>query len=614
MPFYYVNPAWVAVVLCGTGIAVNAVKALLRGKIIAAALITTSMIACLALEILGFFFELNAAGGHNHSYVFAAGEVAWLMTLGELIEDATVRKTRSGIESLVGLIPKEANVVTENGIEKRPLSAIAVGDTVVVKAGEMIAVDGEIISGSTSVNQASVTGEYLPVDKTVGDQVFGGTFNTTGSVQVKVTKDPKDMTIAKMAELVEEASGSRAPIAGVADRWASYIVPSAIALSVIVGLIAGFWLKNVWSVALVRAVTILVVFCPCSLVLATPTAMSAGLGYGAKRGILIKSGASLETLANVKSICFDKTNTLTTGEIILNKVVCAGDERDFLDKVAAIEQYSDHPLAKAVMRYIDFAPKAPSGTDTVAGMGIKGVVDGVSVEAVGSARFLKNGGNIGEFAEAERDAEDKGFTVTVVLFDGKVSGLLIFSDTIKPEAKATIEELNRAGIMTVMLTGDNQKSAEFVAAACGVSEVRAGLMPADKLEVINELKKRGKVCMVGDGINDAPSLAGADCGIAMDVLGSDVAVEAADMAVLDGGIGKVAECVSLSRRVLTTVKVNIIFAMAVNVAAVICSLFGILSPVTGALVHNGNSILVVLNSARLLRNRKKKESVAVKAA
>ena len=600
-PFYYVNPAWVAVIICGLPIFITAVKTLAKKKVKVPVLISTAMLACIALEILGFFVDISA-GSHSHSYVFAAGEVAWLMTLGQMIESFTVKKTRSGIEALLNLIPKEANVKTESGFEKREISQIKVGDVVLVKAGEMIAVDGNVLLGDTSVNQSSVTGESLPVDKGVGDFVYGGTFNVSGSIEVEVTKPVKEMTVAKMAELVEEASGTKAPIAMVADKWASVIVPSAIILAIVVGLVSAFAFHLSWSDALVRGVTILVVFCPCSLALATPTALSAGLGYGAKHGILIKSGTALETLAGTTVIAFDKTGTLTKGEVVLKEVCTDMDERTLLEYVSAVEQYSDHPLAKAVINYIDFTPKAIAQTNTIGGVGIGGKVDDVEVEILGISRYHED---LGEYTQKVAEAKNSGATVTVVLLDKKLKGILVFSDTIKETATEAVSSIKEMGIKTLMLTGDNTQSGEKIASICGVDEVKAELLPKDKLDVITECKKNGeRVCMVGDGINDAPSLAGADCGIAMDVLNSDITVEAADMAILDGDMKKVVSAIKLSKRVLSTVKVNIAIAMCVNLIAVVLSLLGILSPATGALVHNLNSILVVLNSALLLKRNK----------
>ena len=471
VPFYYVNPAWVAVILCGIPIFITAVKTLAKKKIKVPVLISTAMLACIALEILGFFVDISM-GSHSHSYVFAAGEVAWLMTLGQMIEAMTVKKTRSGIEALVNLIPKEANVKCDDGFEKRELSQIEVGDVVIVKAGEMIAVDGNILVGDTSVNQSSVTGESLPVDKRVGDFVYGGTFNVSGSIEVEVTKPVKEMTVAKMAELVEEASGTKAPIAMVADKWASVIVPCAILLALAVGLISAFALKLSWSESLVRGVTILVVFCPCSLALATPTALSAGLGYGAKHGILIKSGTALETLAKTTVIAFDKTGTLTKGQVVLNEVCTDMEERKFLEYVSAIEQYSDHPLAKAVINYIDFTPKAVANTHTEGGIGIGGEVDGVSVEILGVSRYE---GELGHFAETVERAKNIGATVTVVLVDKTLHGVLVFSDTIKESATEAVAQIRGMGIKTLMLTGDNAQSGRKIADLCGVDEVRAEL-------------------------------------------------------------------------------------------------------------------------------------------
>ncbi|MGN1099456.1 MAG: heavy metal translocating P-type ATPase [Christensenellales bacterium] len=605
VPFYYFNPAYVTVAISGFPIFRNAIAKLRHGKITSSLLISVAMVASIALEIVGFFYDTGMSA-HSHSYIFAAGEIAFLMSIGELIENITVRKTRSGIERLVGLIPKVAYVKTENGLEETPLSEISIGDRVVVKAGEMIAVDGVIVSGSTSIDQSSVTGEYLPVEAGAGSQVYGGTFNQSGVIEIEVTKRLEDMTVAKMAQLVEEAEGKKAPISKIADRWAGYIVPSAIVLAVIVGLLSAiaFGLNAVDSI--IRATTVLVVFCPCSLALATPTAIAAGLGNAAKNGVLIKSGESLEIMSSVDTVCFDKTGTLTSGKIRMTDVAADGmTEDEVIAFAAAVEKYSEHPLARAVTDKAEGIIPEAKDVRSLHGAGVEGTVDGQKVLVCSLGHARESGYDTDVFSEfADRVLRD-GKTVAVCIIDGKIAGVMAFSDTLRDEAKDALDTLNRRGYNTVMLTGDNTASAEFVANQLKISSVYASLMPEDKLNKIEELKQSGsKVCYLGDGINDAPSLKAADCSIAMGALGCDIAIETADMAILNSNLNNLNDTLRLSKRTLRTIKRNIVISMSINALAVFASLMGWLTPVTGALVHNVSSVFVVLSSALLLRNRK----------
>ncbi len=610
MAFYYVNPAWVSVILCGIPLYIKAYKALSHKKMNAAVLISIAMTASIVLEIVGLCGINVSTDAHNHSYVFAAGEIAFLMGLGELLEDLTVKKCRSGIQRLVSLIPKEAFVKQEDGtLIKTPLENINVGDIVVIKAGELVAVDGKVVKGEASIDQSSLTGEYLPVDVAAGDSVFGGTMNKNGVLEVEVTKLQKDMTIAKMAELTIEAEGKKAPISRVADKWVGIIVPIVLLTSFIVGLIAAFGFKLGAVQSIIRAVTILVVFCPCALALATPTAVAAGLGNAAKNGVLIKSGGALEVLSHTDTVCFDKTGTVTEGKIVLDEVVAVDMSEDELIKLtASVEKYSEHPLAVAVMNRADKNDLYDvENIKTLQGVGILAEYCGSEVLVMSYKKAVENGIELDAVQERIDAALSVGKTVVVVLMDGVLCGMLAFSDTIRENAKDVMSELAQAGYNTVMLTGDNQKSAEFIAEQCNIKTVKHSLMPQDKLGEIEQLQKDGhKVVMVGDGINDAPSLKLADCSFAMGAMGSDIAVDTADMAILNSDIQKVNDTIRLSKRVIFGIKRNIIIAMTINVIAVICSLMGWLNPATGALVHNCTSVLVVASSALLLYNPKKR--------
>lgn len=616
--FYYVNPAWVALLICGIPIFVGAIKSLARKKITASVLISVAMLSAVILEIVGFFYQIES-GGHSHSYVFVAAEVAFLMAIGGAIEDFTVKKSRAGIERLVGLIPKEAFVKVENGLEKRPLEQIKIGDIVVIKAGEQISVDGEIIQGKASVDQSSVTGEYALAELGEGDRVFGGTFNKSGVIEVKVTKLLADMTIAKMAKLVEEAEGKKAPISRVADKWASIIVPTAIALAILVGIVSYFVFPNVDVLeAIIRTITVLIVFCPCSLALATPTAIAAGLGNSAKNGVLVKSGASLEVISKCDVICFDKTGTLTKGEIVVSDIALDEfSEEELLKYAGSLELMSEHPLATAVVsKAKDIVFEKVEDFETIQGVGVKGIVAGKNVLVIAYSEALKLNLSNDKLADKANEFLGQGKTVVSVIIDEKEKGIITFQDTIREDAVEVVAKLNNMGKRTIMLTGDNEKSARFIAERIGIKEVKFGLLPEQKLQEIEEMQKSGlKVCMVGDGINDAPSLKLADCSIAMGALGSDIAIETADMAILNSDMNKIVYCVKHSKRTLFTIKRNIILAMTVNFISIILSFFGIFDPMTGAIMHNVTSIAVVLSSALLLINRKedKKANLETKA-
>ena len=605
--FYYFNPAWIALLICGVPIFVSAIKLLSKGKVKANTLISIAMLACVALEIAGFFVDTESGLSHNHSYVFAAAEIAFLMSLGSFIEDLTVKKCRSGIEKVVNLLPKDAFVLTDGEWVNTPTDEIKAGDMILVKSGEVIAVDGIVKKGNASIDQSSVTGEYLPFDASENSPVYGGTINLSGVIEIEATKAAEDTVVAKMAKLTLEAEGKKAPISRLADKWVTVIIPVVIVTSILVGIISSFGFKLSPVESLIRAITILVVFCPCAFALATPTAIAAGLGNSAMGGVLIKSGESLEELSKIKIVCFDKTGTLTEGKIKLDRILSLAEKEDELLKlVASLERYSEHPLSLAVLEYYNkkdyFSAK---DIQTAAGEGIKGKVDGKFVEVISYGAAIKRDVN------AEKAAEEfleQGKTLSFVFIDGKLGGVLAFSDTIRADAKELIASLKEKGYIPYMLTGDNEKSARFIASQCGIENVYASLMPSDKLDIIEKLQSEGKkVCMLGDGINDAPALKLANVSFAMGAMGSDIAIDSADVAIMDNNVAKLADTLKLSKRVVGTIKRNIVIALAINITAVLLSLFGYLTPVTGALVHNGTSILVVASSALLLYRKKKKQ-------
>ncbi len=608
----YLDFGWIAVVLCAPPIFIGAFKRLSRGKISSGLLISMSITACIVLEILMWTGVLGHAD-HSHSNIFAAGEVAWLMTLGEMLENLTVKKARSGVERLVKLAPTTAKYRIDGQIVEKPLSEVRVGDEVVVLPNDMLSVDGVIVEGSTSIDESVMTGESVPVDKGVGDSVYGGTWNKQGALTVRVTRAQDDMAVTKLRKLVEEAEGKKAPISKVADRWAGYIVPSALILSVIIFFVAYFGFRVGVTEAVERAVTMLVVFCPCALALATPTAIAAGLGNATKKGMLIKSGGALETLAHIDTVAFDKTGTLTEAHIeVTDFIALDGDEARVAAVAGACERFSEHPLAKAVYAACAERVEIPNATDTrsLVGAGVAATVDGKSCKVVKFDALAADG--IAAPAERARALMGEGKTVVAVVEDGKAIGLLALADRLRDGAADAIAELKDMKIDSVMLTGDNASVAESVAGTLGITQCCHSLLPEQKLEKIESMKADGrKVCMVGDGVNDAPALALADTSVAMGALGSDAAIETAEVALMTLDIKKLPLLVRLGRRALTTIKINIILSMTINVCSVVLSTLGLLNPITGALVHNVSSVLVVLHSSLLLAykgNKKKTET------
>ncbi len=608
----YINPSWIAVIWCGVPIFINAIKALRKKRIIAAMLISIAIVASIFLEyyllLTGSTVPSNLVG-HSHSYVFAAGEVAFLMTLGDAIEAWTVRKSRAGVERLVSLVPKKAIVKTDIGLMPVELEKINVGDIVVVRAGETVSVDGVIVSGESNIDKSSMTGESIPVDCKDGDEVFCGTINLTAPIEIRVTKRYEDMTISHMVKMVKEAEKKRAPIARIADKWVTYIVPAALGLAVIVFLVALLILGQDANVSLVRGVTVLVVFCPCALALATPTAIAAAIGRASMDGALIKSGESLERLSKVDTICIDKTGTLTTGEAVVEKVLSIGlPEKEFLRYMGSCERYSDHPLARAIVGACDqdklFMPK---DVKIHQGIGVEGVCDGRKIFICSYNYAKQNNLNLFRLEEKAEDFVKEGMTAVVGYIDGQPRGVIGLGDSLRSNAKDVILSIEKLGYKIVLITGDNEYTARRTATECRINEYRFQQMPEDKVTCVEELRAQGRsVCMLGDGINDAPALATADVGIAMSNLGSDIAAQTADITVMNNDIATVEKAVKLSKRTMHTIIRNIIVAMSINFIAVILSAAGLLTPALGAIVHNCTSVLVVGSSALILIDKKKK--------
>lgn len=532
---------------------------------------------------------------------FAAGEVAFIMQLGALLEDLTVAKARAGIEKLVHLTPQSARVIRGGAETIIPAKDVKVGDRIRVLPGESIPVDGVILSGQTSVNQAVMTGESLPVDKQPGDSVSSGTVNQFGAFEMQATKVGEDSSIQRMIRLVQSADAGKAKIVGIADRWATWIVVIALSAAALTWLFTG---------EVIRAVTILVVFCPCALVLATPTAIMAAIGNATKHGFLVREGDALEKLAEVTKITFDKTGTLTYGTPKVTEIVSVSsfDKEEIHILAASVEKLSEHPLGKAIVKSCGAPLKAVESFRMIPGEGVVGTVDGKQIKA-GNLKLLFANEDTETSRQALTAAESYihvGSTVIYLAVDGTWAGFLVLSDTVRQESRQTVESLAKIGVRPVLLTGDNQNAANKIANELGIRDVYAGCLPEDKLNYIRQSQKEKQpVCMIGDGVNDAPALKAADVGIAMGGIGSDIAVDAADIALVDDEVKELPHLIALSKRMMTTIKCNLAFSMSLNFLAIALAINGTLNPVIGALVHNAGSVPVIINSAFLLKWKKK---------
>ena len=603
LPF---DAAWIAIILCGVPIILEAFIGLVTAfDIKADVLVSLALIASVCI-------------GED----FAAGEVAFIMQLGGLLEDLTVAKARAGIEKLVKLTPRTARVLSSGDEKIIPAEEVKVGDRIRVLPGETVPVDGRILSGQTSVNQAVMTGESLPVDKAAGDDVSSGTVNQFGAFEMEAVKVGEDSSIQRMIRLVQSADAGKAKIVSLADRWATWVVIIALTAALLTWIFSG---------EVIRAVTILVVFCPCAMVLATPTAIMAAIGNATHHGFLIREGDALERLASVKRIAFDKTGTLTYGRPEVTAVRSLSSnwtEEQLFAFAAAAEQFSEHPLGKAVMR--DF--KAQKQTDKPAsetseslestktlellqadsfqmipGQGVSARIEGKTILAGNQKMLKENCRSVPDtlFREADEYLE-KGCTIIYLAADGTAAGFLALSDTVRPESAQTIAWLKTLGVQPVLLTGDHENAAHTIAKKLGIDDVQAGCLPEDKLTLIDMFQKNKEaVCMIGDGINDAPALKKADVGIAMGGVGSDIAVDAADIALVDDQVQELPHLLALSRRMMLTIKCNLSFSLGLNLIAIVLAITGILGPVAGALVHNAGSVVVIIHSAILLKWRKK---------
>lgn len=588
LPF---DPAWAAILLCGIPILAEALIGLVTAFDIKADVLVS--LALVASVLTGEYF--------------AAGEVAFIMQIGGLLEELTVAKARAGIEKLVRLTPQTARRITGPSEEEiLPASQVRPGDLLRVLPGETIPADGVILSGQTSVDQAVMTGESIPVDKAAGDEVSSGTVNQFGAFEMRAERAGEDSSIQRMIRLVQSADAGKAKIVGLADRWATWIVVTALAAAAVTWAVSG---------EIIRAVTILVVFCPCALVLATPTAIMAAIGNATRHGFLVREGDALERLASVSRITFDKTGTLTCGklEVCAVKSVLPGwPDQELYRCAASVESCSEHPLGKAVTGCY----QAGGGqalypiTDfrMIPGQGVSAGLKG-GVMLAGNEKLL-GAGQIQVDREQLADAaayRDRGCTAILAAFDGRYAGYLALADAVREESAAVVENIKALGITPVLLTGDNERAAGTIASGVGIGDVHASCLPETKMERIRQYQREGHaVCMIGDGINDAPALKAADVGIAMGGIGSDIAVDAADIVLVNDEIRELPHLLALSGRMMTTIKYNLIFSMGLNFLAVALAVTGVLNPVVGALVHNCGSVMVILHSALLMKWEKKR--------
>ena len=586
LPF---DPACVTVIISGIPMLYLAIWRVIHNpgisKISSALLISIAMLAAIAI-----------------GDIFAAGEVAWIMAIGAILEDKTTERAKKGLKKLISLAPTQGRLLFNGEEVIIPAEKISLGDILRVLPGETIPVDGTIIHGETSVDQSIMTGESLPVDKTVGEDVFCGTINRFGAIDIQATKVGEDSSLQKLIHMVQEAENKKAPMARIADKAASWLVPVALLIAIVAGIVT----KDI-----VRAVTVLVVFCPCALVLATPTAIMAAIGQATKHGVIIKSGEALEKMGKVNTIAFDKTGTLTYGRLEVCDIISFDpkiSEDTLLSLAASAEAKSEHPLGKAIVAYAKNCNITVLKSDCfkmTAGKGIYAEVDGKKLLCGNENYLLNYGVEINVIVRSMlEELRAQGKASVLVADDSACIGVLAMSDVLRPEAKNMVERLHSMNTNIVLLTGDNQKTADYFALQVGIRQIRAQLLPEEKVSNIAAIQNEGKaVCMIGDGVNDAPALKTANVGVAMGGLGSDIAVDAADILLMGDDISKLPYLKRLSNATVKTIKFSICLSMCINLLAVLLSVMGVLNPTTGALVHNAGSCFVVLIAA-LLYDRK----------
>jgi Cd2+/Zn2+-exporting ATPase len=537
-----------------------------------------------------------------------AAAVVFLFAVAQALEARTMERARTAVRALMDLTPAEALVRAETGDRRVALDRVTPGMVIVVKPGEKIPLDGQVVAGASAVNQAPVTGESLPVDKGRGDEVFAGTINGRGALDVVVTRLRRDTTLARIIHLVEQAHAQRAPSQTLVERFARVYTPAVIALAVGLAILPPLLGGGAWDVWIYRALVLLVVSCPCALVISTPVSIVAALTGAARKGVLIKGGVHLERAARVRCVAFDKTGTLTRGRPEVVDVVSLNGMAvgTVLELAASVEQYSEHPVAAAILKHASaqgLHVPAASGVTSLVGRGAEGRVRGVRVLVGNHQLFEKEALCTPAIHERLDEVSARGITPVLVALDGEAVGLIAVADQPREHARETLELLRRQSLEAiVMLTGDSRATAAAVGAALGVDEVRAELMPEDKVGVVRDLQRRyGSVAMVGDGVNDAPALASADVGIAMGAVGSDVALETADVALMADELLKIPYALRLSRSTVRNIKVNLTISLALKAAFVVGAVTGVATLWMAIVADTGASVLVIVNALRLLR-------------
>ena len=570
--------SWIAVILCGIPIFKECAEGLITEFDIKADLLVS--IAIVASIIIG--------------EVFAAGEIATIMAIGGFLEEYTVSKTQGRIKELVNMTPQVA-VRIRNGKEERILaSEVQIGDILKVLPGESIPTDGRIINGETSIDQSTLTGESIPVDKKANDDVYSGTINLYGSFTMETTKVSDDSSLQKLIKLVESSSPENANVVRQADKWATFVVAIAFTAAI---------LTYLYTFEIARSVTILVVFCPCALVLATPTAIMAAIGNLTKYGILVKDGASIEELARTDELVFDKTGTLTYGTPEVVDII-SNNPKKMMRMLASLESKSEHPLAKAIVKYYDNAEELLDVEDFTMhiGKGVTGIINGSKVIA-GNINLMES-----EKIDLKNHKSESSDITIFVAENGRLIGNVLLADTLRENSKETIRNLKKLQIKTTLLTGDNEKTARHIAKEVKVRNVKFNCLPEDKTNYIREEQMLGhNVAMIGDGVNDAPSLKKANVGIAMGKIGSDISVEAANIALINDNVGDIPHLIGIARKTVRTINISIAFALTLNVVAMALAILGILNPIEGALIHNIGSVAVITYSSTLIKYRMSKK-------
>ena len=595
-----IDAGWLTILLCGVPIIYEAFHAVIKEHDIKADLLVS--LALLASIYIG--------------EIFAAAEIAFIMQLGATLEDITVRKAQSDIQKLISLTPQSARRLFNGEEHLIAAEFVHANDIIKVLPGETVPVDGVVLTGATSIDQSVMTGESLPVDKAEGDTVYSGTINQYGAFTLRATKDGADSSMQRMISLVKNADASKAKIVGLADKWATYIVLMALATACVTFLLTG---------ESSRAVTVLVVFCPCALVLATPTAIMAAIGNATRHGFLVREGDALERLAQVKQLVFDKTGTLTYGKLQVTAIQSFSDKYstdELYHLAASVEAQSEHPLGKAIVRSYRKQSKAdllPVTAFTMfPGKGLTASIDN-KIFYLGNSKLLAKAGIIAAPASQDNAVKTslaQGATLIYIASNDEILGFIALADTLRPQSSTLINTLQKLNISTTLLTGDNAAAAASVAKAIGINKVQANCLPEDKLRYIKQEQAQGShLAMLGDGINDAPALKQAYVGIAMGGIGSDIAIDAADIVLTKDKLEELPHLCQLSKKMLHTIKLNLIFSLTLNFLAILLAVTGYLNPVVGALVHNGGSLLVIFNSVLLLKwQSANSASVQVKAS